>query len=85
MNPIIADIFKYFLYALMFAVIARSILSWLPISIGHPVAVFIRFLSDPLIDPVRRLMPRMGTFDFSPVVVIIVLILMVNIVDRLRS
>ena len=43
MNPIIADIFKYFLYALMFTVIARSILSWLPISIGHPVAVFIRF------------------------------------------
>ena len=85
MNPIIADIFKYFLYALMFTVIARSILSWLPISIGLPVAVFIRFLSDPLIDPVRRLMPRTGAFDFSPVVVIIVLILMVNIVDRLRS
>jgi YggT family protein len=85
MNHIIADIFIGFLYTLTFFIIARALLSWLPISFGNPFAVFIRNISDPLIDPIRRVIPRMGVFDLSPAVVILVLFLMITVVNRLRS
>lgn len=63
------------------AIFARAILSWFPIGRGSPVAAVSDVLSamtEPVLGPVRRVLPPLGGFDLSPIVVIVVL----NIVAR---
>jgi YggT family protein len=70
------------LYVLL--ILARVILTWFPIS---PDSVFatidhvLRVITDPVLEPVRRALPpaRMGgmALDFSPIIVILVLTLLV--------
>jgi len=53
-------------------VFARVILSWFPLSPNSPMAgiySFIYTLTEPVLGPVRRIMPPLGGFDLSPIVV----------------
>jgi YggT family protein len=63
-----------FLSILELLIIARVILSWVasPVS-RNPVVQFIRAVTDPMLDPIRSILPRTGMFDFSPMVLLLVL------------
>ena len=84
-NPLVADIFKAFLYILIAAMIARAVLSWIPISRSNPFVQLIQQITDPLIDPVRRYMPRTGRIDLSPMLVVILLWLMIIVINRVSN
>jgi YggT family protein len=63
-------------------VIARTISTFFPISSGSPFLPVVDFLykaTEPVFAPIRRVLPTVGPFDFTPVVVIIG----VNIVARI--
>ena len=85
MNPVIADLFRAFLYILLVAIIARALLSWFPISRTNPFVRLVHQITDPLIDPVRRIMPRTGMIDLSPMIVVILLWLMIMVVGRVSN
>ena len=58
----------------VFVIIARSVLSWFPVNPSSPVAQIARVvfnITEPVLAPVRRAMPRMGQFDLSPLVVLV--------------
>ena len=64
----------------MIAIFARVILSFIiPLSGGrpHPILVsairLVNQITEPVLGPVRRSLPKFGGFDFSPMVVLIVL------------
>ena len=60
--------------AYMFIVIARTISTWFPISPGSPFLPLVDFLykaTEPVFTPIRRVLPTMGPFDFTPLVVLI--------------
>jgi YggT family protein len=63
----------YILDILFFALIGSIILSWVAPHSYHPSVMLIRQLTEPLIMPVRRLLPSLGGLDFSPIVVFIVI------------
>jgi YggT family protein len=55
-------------------VLARALLSWFPIRPGTPVAsvyVVLRDLTEPLLAPLRRVIPPIGMLDMSAFVLII--------------
>ena len=55
------------------AIIVRAILSWFPLSpdgIMFRVASVLHTVTEPVLGPVRRVMPRVGVFDLSPLVVL---------------
>ncbi|RMG89601.1 MAG: YggT family protein [Chloroflexi bacterium] len=58
-------------------VIARVILSWIRISPYHPTwgpLVRITYdLTEPIMAPIRRILPPMGGLDFTPFIVLILL------------
>ncbi len=80
MNDQIADIFILFLYALIFAVLIRSLLSWFPVDRNNELVRLLVNVTEPLLEPVRRIMPRTGMIDFSAMIVIIVLYVMITVV-----
>jgi len=58
----------------MFVFIARAIASWIrvgPESPVYPVINTLNKITDPVLVPIRRLLPPMGGFDFSVLIVIL--------------
>jgi YggT family protein len=52
--------------------LARVILSWFPLQPGTPmasIASIIYQLTEPIMGPVRRIIPSIGMIDISPIVV----------------
>ncbi len=80
MNDQIADIFILFLYVLIFAILIRSLLSWFPVDRNNELVRLLVNVTEPLLEPVRRIMPRTGMIDFSAMIVIIVLYVMITVV-----
>ncbi|NLK08286.1 MAG: YggT family protein [Firmicutes bacterium] len=51
-------------------VIARVIITWIPsLDYYHPVVRFIYDWTEPVLAPLRRLIPPLGGFDLSPIFV----------------
>ena len=70
------------------AIFARVILSFvIPLSGGrpHPIVASINNLvnqvTEPVLGPIRRSLPSFGGFDFSPMAVLIILILLRRVVN----
>ncbi len=61
------------LQALTFAILARVIISWLPMNPGNPIVVILVQITEPILAPLRRIIPRIGMFDLSPMIAILVL------------
>jgi len=58
------------------AIFGRIILSWFPLQPGSAMASIFSFLygiTEPVLGPVRRMLPSMGAIDISPIVVILAL------------
>lgn len=82
MNDQIALIFTVFLYGLIIAVLVRSLFSWFPISRTNEFARLLETITEPLMAPVRRLLPKNIMIDFSGMIVIVVLYVMIAVVER---
>lgn len=79
---IVLDVLEAYLYV----VLARVVLSWFPIGPTSPFSRVVRVLgavTDPVLVPVRRLIPplRIGGMgvDFSPLIVVLLLELLINV------
>ena len=55
------------------AIFIRIILSWVGMDPRNPVVIFLHDITEPILGPIRRFMPRMGMLDLSPMVAIILL------------
>lgn len=66
--------------------LARVLLSWFQVDPQNPIANLIHQLTEPLLAPIRRLLPQTGPMDFSPMVAFIVVLIVEQIVlTLLRS
>ena len=81
MNDQVALLFTIILYGLIIAVIVRSLFSWFPISRDNEFARLLETITEPLLAPVRQLLPRTSMIDFSGMIVIIVLYVMISVVQ----
>ena len=67
----VAYLLKEVIYVYMFIIIIQIIISWVNPGAYNPITVIMHQLSEPVLKPVRRLIPSAGGFDFSPMVIII--------------
>ena len=56
-----------------FVLLARVLISWLQIDPYNPIVQILYRLTEPLLAPIRRLLPQTGAIDFSPIVGFIVI------------
>ena len=73
MSLFVLNFVRFVLIGLEIVIFARVILSWVDPAGRSPFSSFIIQTSEPLLAPVRRLMPRTGMIDLSPLIVLIVL------------
>jgi len=64
---------KLFLLALFVLVLARVLVSWVDPQGRNQATMFINRTTEPLLGPVRRVLPRTGMIDFSATIVLLIL------------
>ena len=62
-----------FLKIFFFALIISVILSWVAPQSGNPAAILVHQLCEPVLTPVRAILPSMGGLDLSPIFAFIAL------------
>ena len=62
------------LYSLV--VIASVVLSWMSLPEENPVVRLVHQLTEPVFTPVRRVVPTLGGFDLSPLIVLLAIALL---------
>lgn len=58
---------------LSWAIIGRALLSWFDPGFRNPISRFLFDITEPILGPIRRLMPGAMMIDFSPFVAILLL------------
>jgi YggT family protein len=70
-------------YALTTAIFLRAIFSWfVPPGSDNIIMRFLRDITEPILAPIRKVMPSMGMLDLSPFVAMILLQVMGSIVTQ---
>jgi len=71
----LAQVVDYLLWAYMWIVVARAVISWVNPDPYNPIVRFLHSVTDPLFYRIRRILPLYaGGIDFSPIVVFIAII-----------
>ncbi len=71
----LADVLHIVLNAYMFIVVARAILSWVSPDPYNPIVRFLYNVTEPALFRIRRMLPfDMGGIDFTPMILILVIL-----------
>jgi YggT family protein len=75
-------VIDYVLNALIILTIARSLFSWIDPGMQSPIGKFLRQATEPIIAPIRQIVPSAGALDFSPMIAIFVLIIVERVLHN---
>jgi len=64
-------------YTLIVAIIIRSVMAWFPVDPKNILVNIVHTITEPILAPLRRVVPRLNMFDLSPMVAIILLYVIV--------
>lgn len=83
------DIFIEILIILcqVFAIIifVRAVLSWFTTSHNSQVVLLLDRITEPILAPLRRIIPRLGMVDITPMIAIIILLLVASFLSQLTE
>lgn len=77
------DLLRYSLYILMFAVLMLVVFSW--VNPHAPMAPLFEAITRPFLWPLRRVIPLLGRFDLSPLVLLVLLQVALIVLANLRG
>jgi len=70
---VLAQVLKVLLDVYSIVIIARAFLSFFAYDSYSPLMQFLMTVTEPVLAPIRRLMPAGGAFDFSPIIALILI------------
>ena len=68
---------------LYIAIFARVILSWIPVPRDNPLVQMVFLVTEPILGPIRRVLPSIGYIDLSPMIALILILIVQSILLRL--
>ena len=75
-------VLQILLYALLIAIFVRVAFSWIGPDMRNPIFRISYDITEPLLAPIRNLLPPTMGMDLSPMIVTIVIFLVLNLVGR---
>jgi YggT family protein len=73
---IVQTIFQIYTFILL----ARVLISWVQLDPYNPIVQFLYSVTEPVLAPIRRMMPQTGMMDLSPLIAFIALQVLERIV-----
>ena len=71
--PFFLTLIYWLCQLLSIAIFARAVLSWLPMGSNNPITTFLFNITEPVLMPLRRIIPRLGLIDISPMIAMLAL------------
>jgi len=78
LNELLANFIDLLIMALTFAILGRVIMSW--VTMFAPTSTMVQAINqllnqvtEPILAPLRRVIPNMGAFDLTPMIALILL------------
>ncbi len=71
--PSIAGLIIVLVQILTMAIFLRAILSWFRLDSRNPLVEMLDMITEPILSPLRRIVPRIGMIDITPLVAIVLL------------
>ncbi|MFM2308864.1 MAG: hypothetical protein RLY87_985 [Chloroflexota bacterium] len=82
MSGFVGTFLVLLLQALNYAIFARVILSWIDQPGAWSVTRVIHDITEPVLGPLRRVIPMLGMMDFTPIVAILLLQMLEGLVKQ---
>ncbi|MER3436457.1 MAG: YggT family protein [Chloroflexota bacterium] len=76
----LASLISLLFTVLTFAIVGRALLSWFDPGLRSSVGRILVDITEPIISPIRRVVPPFGMFDISPIVAILLLQLLQRLI-----
>jgi YggT family protein len=73
MGDYITSFFRILVQILIFAIVGRALLSWFPVDQRNPLVRVLHDITEPVLEPLRRVIPRIGMLDLTPMIAIVLL------------
>jgi len=61
------------LNVLLMAIFVRVLLTWFPIDQSNPIVRVLFDVTEPVLAPFRRIIPKIGMFDLSPIAAMLII------------
>ncbi len=67
------ELVAFLVQGMAFMIFVRAILSWFPIDPSGPIVRGVFSVTEPVLEPLRSVIPRIGMIDLTPMVAMILL------------
>ena len=81
METFLQNFLQLVLLALIVLIFGRVIVSWVDPQASNRASVFIVQATEPILGPVRRMLPRTGMIDWAPMIVLLILFTIQRVLD----
>ncbi len=83
MGDVLVNFIRLLAYALWFLLLARVVVSWTNPRGGGGLVAFIYQATEPILAPIRRVLPPTAGVDWSPLIAILLLGVVLRVVTRI--
>jgi YggT family protein len=66
-------------------IFVQAIISWFVTSPNSQVVLFLNRITEPILAPLRRIVPRLGIVDITPMIAVIILLLIASLLSQLTE
>jgi YggT family protein len=81
---LVLNLIFFLLQLFELALLARMLLSWFPnIDRSNPIVQLLYDITEPILRPIRDMLPQTGMFDFSPLIVILIIQVLMRLIFML--
>jgi YggT family protein len=80
--PFVITLADWAIQILIYLIVIASLLSWFRPSAGNPLVRLLHTVVDPVLHPIRVILPATMGMDFSPMVAILILWMLQRLLQR---
>ena len=77
------DLVALLIRLLAFAVLARALMSWVSPDPTNPIVRVLDTITEPILQPLRQIVPRIGMIDLTPMVAMVLLFFLSSLVGSI--
>tara|TARA_Y100000591_G_scaffold26441_1_gene19469 strand:- start:252 stop:491 length:240 start_codon:yes stop_codon:yes gene_type:complete len=71
----------YLLELMSWGIVGRALSSWIPNSRSYTLVQILYKFTDPILRPIQNILPKSNMIDFSPLIAIIVIQVMIKVIQ----
>ena len=76
----LGELGKLTVYTVIFCIFIQALLTWISNGLQYPITNLLGSLTNPILRPIRRMLPADSEIDFSPLIAFVSLVVMLKII-----